>query len=120
MFDKRRSSMDMCLCSAMQDKAEEDVGTDVAMDLAAENTEDRPKQRASRTMLSATTSVPQQLLDDFAIPPGCAISRTIHVDTCLPHFQGRLPAGKFHEGKNLSNIIICFLSPTLNQNSCSH
>ena len=61
--------------------------------------------RASRSMLSATTTVPERLLQMFEIPEGCSISRTVHRDSTLPLFQGRLPLGKLYEGKSLVSKV---------------
>ena len=66
--------------------------------------DEEDRARASRSLLSATTTVPDHLTAQFPIPSGCAISRTVHCDHALPHFQGRLPAGCFFEGKILECI----------------
>ena len=95
----------MILYLCAQEAAEEEVAPDTCMDTNMDKGAETEKPRASRTMLTSTSTVPQALLDEFPIPNGCAISRTIHVDSCLPHFQGRLPAGMFHDGKILNSIV---------------
>ena len=55
--------------------------------------------RASRSLLSNTETVPAQLLERFPIPPGCVIHHTVHKDTTLPHFQGRVVGGLCFQGK---------------------
>ena len=59
------------------------------------------RKKTSRSMLSSTSTVPEKLLQRFRIPDQCSISRTVHRDSTLPLFQGRLPWGKFYEGKCL-------------------
>ena len=86
-----------------QDEKANEVGESGAADETQPHNpaEDEKKTRASRSMLSATTTVPQRLLDKFKIPEGCTVSRTVHRDSTLPLFQGRLPLGKIYEGKIL-------------------
>ena len=57
------------------------------------------RKTSTRSMLSATSTVPERSLQRFKIPDQCSISRTVHRDSTLPLFQGRLPWGKFYEGK---------------------
>ena len=60
------------------------------------------QQRASRAMLSTTASLPDDLVKSMPIPDGAAMHQTIHSDATLPHFQGRLLANCFFEGKPLA------------------
>ncbi|CAE7765448.1 unnamed protein product [Symbiodinium sp. CCMP2456] len=55
--------------------------------------------RESRAMLSSTASLPDELLRRFPVPEGSAMHQTVHCDSTLPHFQGRLLGGAFYEGK---------------------
>ena len=64
--------------------------------------------RSSRSLLSATSTVPAHLTTMYPIPEGCVISRTVHCDHALPHFQGRLPTGCIYEGKCLNSNINTF------------
>ena len=66
--------------------------------------------RESRALLSSTPSLPIELLRRFPIPEGSAMHQTtIHCDSTLPHFQGRLLGGSFYEGKRLGRILADFL-----------
>ena len=62
--------------------------------------------RESRAMLSSTASLPAELLQRFPIPEGSAMHQTVHCDGTLPHFQGRLLAGAFYEGKHPGRIFL--------------
>ena len=53
--------------------------------------------------------MPGHLTALYPIPEGCVISRTVHCDHALPHFQGRLPPGCIYEGKILEFITSSFL-----------
>ena len=65
--------------------------------------------RESRALLSSTASLPSELLRRIPIPEGSAMHQTIHCDSTLPHFQGRLLGGSFYEGKRLGRILADFL-----------
>ena len=84
---------------------------------AAGNAEARPADgipedanRASRAMLSnSTASLPEKLVAEMPIPDGCAMHCTVHCDSTLPHFQGRLLHNQCFEGKWLGLHIILII-----------
>ncbi|CAE7775215.1 unnamed protein product [Symbiodinium sp. CCMP2456] len=58
--------------------------------------------RVSRALLSCSTaSLPEKLLASMPVPAECAIHQTVHCDSTLPHFQGRLLNNRCFEGKSL-------------------
>ena len=83
----------MCLASGCDDLQEGE---------AALQQPTEQQQRASRAMLSTTASLPDDLVKSMPIPDGAAMHQTIHSDATLPHFQGRLLANCFFEGKPLA------------------
>ncbi|CAE7802321.1 unnamed protein product [Symbiodinium sp. CCMP2592] len=58
------------------------------------------QNRASRALLSSTTSLPDDLVRMMPIPEGAAMHQTVHCDATLPHFQGKLLGNCFYEGKS--------------------
>ena len=58
--------------------------------------------RSSRSLLATTGTVPDYLLAKYEVPAGCYVTRTVHVDSTLPLFQGRLPPGRIYESKTLA------------------
>ena len=57
--------------------------------------------RASRALISSSTSLPAELTAKLPLPPGSTMYMVIHQDRTLPHFQGRLLSGECIDGKNL-------------------
>ena len=56
------------------------------------------QNRASLALPSSTASLPEDLVQLMPIPDGAAMHQTIHCDSTLPHFQGRLLGNCFFEG----------------------
>ena len=80
------------------------------MEVDEEEIESKPApassaNRSSRSLLATTATVPDYLLQKYEIPIGCYVTRTVHVDSTLPLFQGRLPPGKIYESKPLASNV---------------
>ena len=58
-------------------------------------------KRASRAALSKTRSVPDWLLAKYPLPSDVTVHHTVHKDSTLPLFQGRLSNGEVYEAKTL-------------------
>ena len=58
--------------------------------------------RASRALISNTAAVPAALLERFALPANTVIHHTVHKDSTLPLFQGRVVGGQYFQGKYLA------------------
>ena len=55
--------------------------------------------RQSRAALSRTQSVPEWLLTKYPLPSDVQVHHTVHKDSTLPLFQGRLGNGEIYESK---------------------
>ena len=60
---------------------------------------DEETRRASRAALSKTRSVPEWLLKKYPLPSDVQVHHTVHKDSTLPLFQGRLCNGEIYESK---------------------
>ena len=62
-------------------------------------------KRDSRAALSKARSVPEWLLLRFPLPDEVMVHHTVHKDSTLPLFQGRLGGGEVFESKTLDVAI---------------
>ena len=72
---------------------------------------DDETQRASRAAISKTRAVPEWLLRRFPLPENVHVHHTVHKDSTLPLFQGRLCGGEIYESKtlNLQHRLSCYM-----------
>ncbi|CAE7608505.1 unnamed protein product [Symbiodinium microadriaticum] len=78
---------------------EEEVGDEPAGQEALPGGQAGEASRASRAMLSASTSLPEDLLRLMPLPAGTSMNKVVHSDRTLPHFQGKLHSGALVDGK---------------------
>ena len=71
------------------------------MDDAAAN-DDENKKSSGRAMLSKAHSVPQWLMSKYVLPGNTIVHHTLHKDSTLPLFQGKLQGNELFEGKILA------------------
>ena len=64
--------------------------------------------RQSRSLISSMVAVPEALLSRYPPPANTVIHHTVHKDSTLPHFQGRVLGGQVFEGKCLAKQYSIF------------
>ena len=60
--------------------------------------------RISRSLLSSTSSIPNELVAKYDIPDNCHVHKTVFRDKTLPHYQAKLLGGRVFDGKRLLSI----------------
>ena len=73
------------------------------MQEAAKTTDDAETKRLSRAALSKTAAIPEYLTAKYVIPADTIVHHTVHKDSTLPLFQGKLCGGEVFEGKSLES-----------------
>ena len=63
------------------------------------------EMRAARIALSKAQAIPEWLQSRWPWPADTMVTHTMHRDSYLPHFQGKLAKGEKFEGKPLSSDI---------------
>ncbi|CAE7211126.1 unnamed protein product, partial [Symbiodinium sp. KB8] len=84
---------------AGMDDVNEDEGGDEDEPVSLADPPHEDASRISRSLLSSTSSIPNELVAKYDIPDNCHVHKTVFRDKTLPHYQAKLLGGRVFDGK---------------------